>query len=159
MKNKTFKNSSCFSEHFTLVFSWGLFNVCCYTRSSSHTFPLTGEASSAILAFSFWLVQSFVMSSKWLSKSTKSVWSPESSSWLATERVSSHCLSIILREENNVNMTRFHWNKFMNSSNISTWQYWKLTAHKTFWIHCHRGSVWVTMHSTVWWVVNGEHLA
>lgn len=68
-----------------------------YKETFSHyTFPLAGEASSKILLFSFWLVQSFVMSSRWLSKSTSSVWSPESSIWLAIARVSSHCLSIIL---------------------------------------------------------------
>ncbi len=64
--------------------------------SSIYMLPLAGEASSAILVLSFWLVQSFVMSSKWLSKSTNSVWSPDSSIWQAIARVSSHCLSIIL---------------------------------------------------------------
>lgn len=67
--------------------------------------PLAGEASSAILLFSFWLVQSFVMSSRWLSKSTSSEWSPESSIWPAIARVSSHCRSMIL------NTARKHKNR------------------------------------------------
>lgn len=67
--------------------------------------PLAGEASSAILLFSFWLVQSFVMSSRWPSKSTSSEWSPESSIWPAIARVSSHCRSMIL------NTARKHKNR------------------------------------------------
>lgn len=65
----------------------------------NYMLPLAGEASSAILVFSFWLVQSFVMSSKWLSKSTNSAWSPDSSIWLAIAWVSSQCRSIILTEQ------------------------------------------------------------
>lgn len=71
---------------------WGLRVV----EASAYRLPLAGEASSSILWFSFSLVQSFVMSSKWLSKSTSSVWSPDSSIWVAMARVSSHCLSMIL---------------------------------------------------------------
>lgn len=68
----------------------------CTLHTCIHILPLAGETSSVILALSFWLVQSFVMSSKWLSKSTKSAWSPEVKSCWATEHVSSHWRSIIL---------------------------------------------------------------
>lgn len=78
---------------------------------------MAGETSSMILALSFGLVQSFVMSSKWLSKSTNSAWSPELNSWLTTEQVSSHCRSIILMKKHVIkSCTTQHYHQKQSST-------------------------------------------